>query len=303
VVGVHHDVLGFYPDTTDRQKIAWVGTLLTDTALVWHLHRYRELQDNDNWANYSAAIRTEYRNEREVADAQLKLGQLRYQGSIRAYLTEFWAFNNFARATGEALWEKVDLAMLDAVLDMCFAHYQEDFADDEGFLQATHQACLQVEKKKALRLAREQARTPAPAAKRDEKNRDREGLNNSRKEKETMKEPLRETRRDSEYGGSGKLASEAAAFKGVADHERRKYTSTRGCHRYGRPSHRAAKYFASTTAKGTDLPPLPWKIAAGTKRPHEPEEEALPALKPKAQKMAALDVMDSEPLWAEEEDF
>jgi len=50
--------LGFYPDTTDRQKIAWVGTLLTNTALVWHLHRYRELRDNDTWANYSAAIRT-----------------------------------------------------------------------------------------------------------------------------------------------------------------------------------------------------------------------------------------------------
>jgi len=32
--------LGFYPETTDRQKIAWVGTLLTDTALVCHLHRY-----------------------------------------------------------------------------------------------------------------------------------------------------------------------------------------------------------------------------------------------------------------------
>jgi len=26
--------LGFYPGTVDRQKIAWVGTLLTDTALV-----------------------------------------------------------------------------------------------------------------------------------------------------------------------------------------------------------------------------------------------------------------------------
>ena len=32
--------LGFYPEMVDRQKIAWVGTLLTDTALVWHLHRY-----------------------------------------------------------------------------------------------------------------------------------------------------------------------------------------------------------------------------------------------------------------------
>jgi len=30
--------------------------------------------------------------------------------------------------------------MLDALLDMRFAHYLEDFADDKVFLQATHQA-------------------------------------------------------------------------------------------------------------------------------------------------------------------
>jgi len=134
--------LGFYPETIDRQKIAWVGTLLTDTALVWHLHRYRELRDNDTWTNYSAAIRAEYRNEREAADAQLKLGQLRYQESIRGYLTEFRALNIFARATGEALREKVDLAMMTEILRMRFAHYLEEFADDEGFSQATYQAGL-----------------------------------------------------------------------------------------------------------------------------------------------------------------
>jgi len=48
--------LGFYPETVDRQKIAWVGTLLTDTALVWHLHQYRDLGENDTRVNYSAAI-------------------------------------------------------------------------------------------------------------------------------------------------------------------------------------------------------------------------------------------------------
>jgi len=67
--------------------------------------------------------------------------------------------------------------MPDAVLDMRFAHYLEDFADDEGFLQATHQAGLQVEKKKTLKAAREAMRgpardavraTPVPAAKREE---------------------------------------------------------------------------------------------------------------------------------------
>jgi len=99
------------------------------------------------------AIRVEYRNEREAADAQLKLGQLRYQGSIRGYLTEFWALNIFARATGGALREKVDLAMTTEILKMRFAHYLEEFADDEGFLQATYQAGLQVERMKALEKA------------------------------------------------------------------------------------------------------------------------------------------------------
>jgi len=68
--------LGFYPETIDCQKIAWVGTLLTDMALVWHLHQYQELRDNDTWANCTTAIQAEYRNEREAADVQLKLGQL-----------------------------------------------------------------------------------------------------------------------------------------------------------------------------------------------------------------------------------
>jgi len=200
--------LGFYPETTDRQKIAWVGTLLTDSALVWHLHRYRELRENDMWANYSVAIRTEYCNEREAADAQLKLGQLCYQGSIRAYLMEFRALNNFARATGEALRQKVDLAIPDAVLDMRFAHYLEDFADDEGFLQATHQAGLQVEKKKALRMAREVMRAgPAPAKK--EERRKEEGRPTTRTEKQ---EPRKNNSRAPKTNG---WESTGAALRGV----------------------------------------------------------------------------------------
>jgi len=215
--------LGFYPETVNRQKIAWIGTLLSDTALVWHLQRYRKLGERDTWANYSAAIWTEYQNEREVADTQLKLGQLKYQGSIRAYLTEFQALNNFARATGEEVREKVDLAMLDAVLDMRFTHYLEDFADDEGFLQATHQAGLQVEKKKALRLVREQARAPAPTVRKEEKRGDgrkKEEPSSDRK-KDEGKEAPRENRGNGEYGGAERWASEAVALKGLPDHEKK----------------------------------------------------------------------------------
>jgi len=30
------EYIGFYPETLDAQKIAWVGTLLSDTVKAWH---------------------------------------------------------------------------------------------------------------------------------------------------------------------------------------------------------------------------------------------------------------------------
>jgi len=62
--------------------------------------------------------------------------------------------------------------MPDAILDMRFAHYLEEFADDEGFLQATHQAGLQVEKKKALKQAREAVR-PTGSTRQEEKKKEK----------------------------------------------------------------------------------------------------------------------------------
>jgi len=241
--------LGFYPETVDCQKIDWVGTLLTDTALVWHLQRYRELGENDTWVNYSAAVRTEYRNEREAEDAQLKLGQLKYQGSIRAYVTEFRALNNFAHATGEALREKVDLAMPDAVLDMRFAHYLEDFADDEGFLQATHQAGLQVEKKKALRAAKEAMRSGAAPNKDGMRN---DHPNEHGKKNDTRPSPkegapqprsnnTRPPKKDS-------WPSQDVALKGVPSKEAEEYRKSReDCWQCGRPGHRTYDCFSFPT--------------------------------------------------------
>jgi len=298
--------LGFYPETTDRQKIACIGTLLADTTLVWHLHRYRELQDNNTWANYSAAIRTEYQNEQEAADAQLKLGQLKYQGSIRVYLTEFRVLNNFACATGEALREKVDLAMPDAVLDMRFAHYLEDFADDEVFLQATHQVGLQVEKKKALKAAKE-ARQSGATPNRDGTKNDRPKehgkKNNTRPNpKEGAPEPrpsnTRPPKKDS-------WPLQEVALKGVPSKEAEEYRKNwEDCWRCGRPGHRTYNCFSFQKVQGTALPPAPWKVAAveTTKRKRENEtEEPLTA---KQQKVAAVEAMTTDlPLWTDSEDL
>jgi len=260
--------LGFYPETMDQQKIVWTGTLLTDTALAWHLHRYRELQNNDTSTNYAAAIWAEYHNEREAVDTQLKLGQLKYQGSIRMYMTEFRALNNFARATGEGLKEKIDLAMPDSILDMRFNQNPEDLMEDEQFLQATYRAGIQVEKKKALKGARELVKGIQPP--KDDRRKDSQGKggsDNTRKGKENAKESdLRKdgtTERRSQYGGQGRWASKDAVLTGVPAKEQEEYGRNRDdCWRCGRSSHKTYECFSFNTKKGTALPPAPWKASA-----------------------------------------
>jgi len=168
---------------------------------------------------------------------QLKLGQLKYHGSICAYLTEFRSLNNFARATGKALREKVDLAMPDVVLDMRFAHYLQDFADDEGFLLATHQVGLQVEKKKALKQAREQMKgtsSSGTSGRHDEQKKegqDKRNPNSNKRGKETDKprQERTESRTDKRpwWVGSNHWASKDEAMKGVPAKEQEEYGQRR----------------------------------------------------------------------------
>jgi hypothetical protein len=307
--------LSFYPETRDAQKIAWVGTLLAGTARTWDLHRYDEMGENDTWEQYAQAIQAEYHDSREAANAQLRLGQLRYAGDIRAYMTEFRALNKYARATGEGLQEKVDLAMTDAILDMRFAHYMNEFADDEGFLQATTQAALQVEKKKALKQAREAMKggsNPASGGKDQKRENTRKEEGNSGKKinergSETRKTDSRDTGPGG-YGASGKWKTKEAALKGVPPKEHEEYfKSGDNCWRCGRPGHRTYECYAHTTLKGTSLPHAPWTVATvatreGGKRKREDEPATQPA---KQQRIAAVETMEvdqSRPLppWAED---
>jgi len=84
--------------------------------------------------------------------------------------------------------------MTSEILRMRFAHYLGEFEDDEGFLQATYQAGIQVQRLKTLEKARE-AQKGAPkddqrkdssnkedSGKKDGQNKERQG--NARKTKE-----------------------------------------------------------------------------------------------------------------------
>jgi len=257
--------LGFYPETGDRQKIAWVGSLLTGTAKAWDLHRYDTMGEADTWVNYSSAIRTEYMDMREAANAQIKLGQLKYSGDIRAYFTEFRALNQYARATGEGLQEKINIAMTSEILRMRFAHYKGGFVDDNDFMEATYQAGLQVEEMKALEKTREAARIPGPKNNRP----DGKGKEDHRKkDEERAVTKQQDSRREDKRAPTRKKAwvSLETALKGVPTKEREEYKTTDGCWRCGRPGHKTFECYAFTTAQGTSLPVAPWKTAAVTTR-------------------------------------
>jgi len=174
----------------------------------------------------------------------------------------FRALNNFARVAGEALQEKVDLTMPDAVLDMRFAHYLEDFADDEGFLQATYQAGLQVEKKKALKQAREAARPTGNIRSEEKKKEERKKNPPAEKPDDGNK---RNSRPEDEFGKPSSWGLYKAAMQGVPRAERADLHQ-KGCHCCGRMGHRSHKCYAKTKANGTELPQAPWKVSAGNKR-------------------------------------
>jgi len=276
--------IGFYPETLDAQKIAWVGTLLSDTAKAWHQHQLSTMADWDTWARYTAAIRAEFRDTREAANAQLKLSQLRYKGDIKAYFTEFRALNVYAQATGEGLREKIDQAMPDNILDMRFAHYMEEFIDDEHFLTASYNAGLHVERRKALRTAREAlsgnlGRKDGPDGKNPgnaRKGKERGGPKQTGKSDLGGKdEKPRKQWSDSHWGSNGN------AYKGVPQEEINSHRNSKAnCWRCSRDSHATQDCFAKMTVKGTEIPGAPSQASSlHGKRKREEDAHEAPAAK------------------------
>jgi len=205
--------------------------------------------------------------------------------------------------------------MPDSILDMRFNQNPDDILDDEPFLQATYQAGIQVEKKKALKAAKEAMRGTGPT----HKEKDGQGRRNpdqARKGKETEKEPRaqgktgntgkdRPDRTGNPYGKKDTWKSREDALKGVPSGEKEEYgKSWDNCWRCGREGHKTYECYAFTTAKGTSLPPAPWKVAAVApgkrKRSEEPEETPMT----KNQKVAAVEEMDTNvPMWESDSDF
>jgi hypothetical protein len=62
------------------------------------------------------------------------MAALSYKGDIKVYLTAFQALNTHTQLTGEALQNKVNLALPIEIIDMRFAQNTHLFTEDELFL-------------------------------------------------------------------------------------------------------------------------------------------------------------------------
>jgi len=183
--------------------------------------------------------------------------------------------------------------MPDSVLDVRFSHYLGEFANDEGFLQATYQAALQVEKKKALKTARE-AMKGQPQGTKDPK---------KEKGKEKGKEDTGRARQSQERNPAGKnkraWVNLETALQGVPQKEVEEYKATDNCWRCGRPGHKTFECYAFTTAHGTRLPAVQGKTAAATDRTPSAQGKRKASEEPaerqnKQQKVAAVEPKEAQ---------
>jgi hypothetical protein len=304
----------FYPETRDEQRIAFVGSLLTDNAKEWHQARddlLLERRGRDNWTAYSEAIINEYTDPREGAAAHDQLKALKYKGDIKAYLTTFTTLNRLAGSTGEGLQDIVNRALPREIINVRFYQNPRALTNDQDFLTATYEAGRHVETLTALGHQLDGKTSGAPAPKKDDK--DGQGSGKSTGKAATSQgdkggskptgtsgsggKSERTGKFQSQYTGDNRWGSKAEALRGVPKAESTEYEkSPDNCWRCGDTGHKTYECYRHHTVRGTELPKAPWRSSAvqPTKKRarNDDDDEKPPATK--AQKIAAIDTMEVE---------
>jgi hypothetical protein len=146
------EYFSFYPETLDRQRIAFVGALLTEEAKEWHKHHVRIRGRNETWNTYPQAIQKEYEDPEESTTIYAKMKALKYNLNIKAFLTSLSALNIHAGATGEGLQDIINRALLMEIINMRFSMSRGPLMADVDVLQATYEAGGHVERFKNLKV-------------------------------------------------------------------------------------------------------------------------------------------------------
>jgi len=281
----------------DQIKIAWVGSLLTDKARIWHQQR----QDNamrqgweDNWNAYSAHLAERFRDPSERFRAMEKMKKLEYKNDITQFMTELRDYNDVVQWSGVTLQTHISRALPQEITKMVYSRKGYVPEVDSEFIEAIEEAG---------RIYENMLANPAISGK---------GKPGSTPEHSRSGQPRKDTSSrsgqsssggDKQSGGSkpdrGKekqkvWASNRDALKGIdqSDIDKRK-TAKKACWRCGRDNHSTLSCFAKKDANGKDLPPAPDKVSStSTKRKSDDSELPTPAATPPNKKARVDAVKD-----------
>jgi hypothetical protein len=245
---------------TDKIKILWVGSLMTDYALNWFQNRQNWCEANkfqDQWNLFKEAIEEQFKDSAGLKKDTDKMNALKYKDDMDDYINQLEDLNTRVGATG-ALYRNmiignVPWAIIEKIQDKHGGIPDEDVTFmtalkiagrnyEEGLrLKAVHHGSSKTEKGK---------QDAVPSGKGNQKDR--------KAERQGSKEP---DKGSGDKEGKPEKPTRWAwgkALVGVPKEEITKHIEAKAdCKRCGRNNHKSHQCFATKTVNGVELPKPP----------------------------------------------
>ncbi|EFY92551.1 hypothetical protein J3458_011633 [Metarhizium acridum] len=128
---------------SDKFKIAWLGSLLSDKARMWHDHRKKQvdrLGGRDSWDSYSAALQARCKDINEASRNYERMKELQYQGDTEDYLAKLLDLNDLVCWSGFSLRMHIMQTLPDEITRLVYTRRGKLPETDEDFLNAISEA-------------------------------------------------------------------------------------------------------------------------------------------------------------------
>ncbi|KAG6123951.1 hypothetical protein E4U38_008390 [Claviceps purpurea] len=257
---------------TDMIKINWVGSLLADLALVWHIHRadrHAPPHQPDTWTSYSKAFKVRFTDKAEDSKNYTQMMELQYKGDTDEYLTQFLELNTSGQALGLGERRRITRVLPREIVRMADTWNRGKILSDDEFIETLMEAGFLHENSVADEAA-------------DTSTRPKHRQPSSKPDKDTPK---------SIVGRIWSSLKEALTGIVQAAIDQRKADGLL-CWRCGRDSHHTLACFAKSDVEGRDLPPAPQRSPGSTSTPKAPGPTSTPRVA--ALKRQSDDLDDSE---------
>ena len=135
----------------DKDRIYWLGSMLTGRAQTWHQARHMRLSSallEDNWRSYAAALEEHFTDKREVERDLRRMKELVYKGSVDDYLMQIEELNGRVQAHGVIFRDLIKAAMPAEILKMVYSRHGKIPSDDLEFVSSLREAGAVTEEMK-----------------------------------------------------------------------------------------------------------------------------------------------------------